>query len=174
MQAPKPKQPQRHDSDYKRHGTTTYFAARDVKIGKVMGRNAERGTRAEFDELVAMVMGQEPYLSAKRVFWIIDNGPAHCGQAAVERLEKIYGDKLVLVATPVHASWLNQAELYFSVVERKALRGDSFKDTDEVAARLRAFERLHNERAEPFKWTFDRQDLARFCQRLEEGTTSAG
>jgi DDE superfamily endonuclease len=70
--------------------------------------------------LVAQVMSRKPYRSAKRVFWVVDNGSSHRGQAAVRRLAKVHSN-LILRHTPVHASWLNQVEIYFSLVQRKVL-----------------------------------------------------
>ena len=65
-------------------------------------------------------MRQEPYKSARRVFWIVDNCSAHRGQKAVNRLRDRWPN-LILIHTPVHASWLNQVEIYFSIVQRKIL-----------------------------------------------------
>ncbi|HXL19103.1 MAG TPA: hypothetical protein VN961_16435, partial [Streptosporangiaceae bacterium] len=73
-----------------------------------------------FMDLVEEVMTHEPYAPARRVFWIVDNGSSHRGQAAIDRLGKRYPNA-VMVHTPVHASWLNQ--VFFSIVQRKALRG---------------------------------------------------
>jgi DDE superfamily endonuclease len=71
-------------------------------------------------------MTKEPYASARRVFWIVDNGSSHRGQKAVDRLERRWPN-LVLVHLPVHASWLNQIEIYFSIVQRKLLEPNDFE-----------------------------------------------
>src|ERR1039458_6691856 len=78
-----------------------------------------------FDRLVEQVMSQEPYMSAKRVFWIIDNGSSHRGERCIRRLQKAWPN-IVPVHLPVHASWLNQIEIYFSVVQRKVLTPNDF------------------------------------------------
>lgn len=70
-------------------------------------------------------MSTEPYASAKRVFWVLDNGSSHAGQASIDRLEGAY-ENLRLIHLPIHASWLNQIELYFSIVQRKALTPNDF------------------------------------------------
>ncbi len=73
-----------------------------------------------FDALVAQVMAREPYRSARRIFWIVDGGTIHRGQRAADRLQARF-DNLTLVHLPTHASWMNQIEIYFSILQRKAL-----------------------------------------------------
>jgi len=103
-------------------------------------------------------MNQEPYKSARRVFWIMDNCSAHRGQKAADRFRAKWPNS-ILIHTPVHASWLNQIEIYFSIVQRKVLTPNDFSSLAELEQRLLAFQ-IHYERtASPFKWTFTRQDL---------------
>ena len=78
-------------------------------------------------------MSQEPYASAERVFWIVDNGSSHRGQAAIQRLAAQYSNA-IMVHTPVHASWLNQVEIYFSIIQRKVLSPNDFTDLNLVAS----------------------------------------
>ena len=101
---------------------------------------------------------EEPYRSASRVFWVVDNGSSHRGQAAIRRLRKAYR-KAVLVHTPVHASWLNQVEIYFSIIQRKVLTPNDFASLEEVEQRLRLYEELSNREPRPFEWKFDRAAL---------------
>src|SRR5262245_29647243 len=115
---PSPGRPLRVEFEYDRGGALQYLAAWDVRRGHVMGRCEFRTGIAPFSRLVQQVMEQEPYCSAERVFWVVDNGSSHRGQAAVRRLRQAY-PKAVMVHTPVHASWLNQVEIYFSLVQRK-------------------------------------------------------
>jgi len=103
-------------------------------------------------------MSQEPYASAKRVFWIVDNGSSHRGKKAADRLAAAFPNA-VLVDTPVHASWLNQVEVYFSVVQRKVVAPNDFTDLAQVGDRLRAFEDRYNAAARPFQWKFTTTDL---------------
>ena len=103
---------------YERRGALTYLTALDIgrkghRRPRVLGRSEPKGGIEPFDRLVWQVMTKEPYASARRVFWIVDNGSAHRGQKAVERLERRWPN-LVLVHLPVHASWLNQIEILFS------------------------------------------------------------
>ena len=156
---------QRVEHTYRRGGALTYLAAWDVRRGRVFGRSEPRGGIAPFDRLVRQVMTKEPYASARRVFWIVDNGSSHRGQKSIDRLEGRWPN-LTLVHTPVHASWLNQIEIYFSIVQRKVLTPNDFDALAQVAQRLNQFERLYNEIAEPFGWKFTRDNLADWLQRL--------
>ncbi|MFB7297451.1 IS630 family transposase [Streptomyces rubiginosohelvolus] len=97
---------------YGRGGALAYLAAYDVHAAQVSGR-CEKTTGIEpFMNLVSQVMSQEPYASVKRVFWVVDNGSSHRGKKAADRLSAAFPNA-VLVHTPVHASWLNQVEIFF-------------------------------------------------------------
>ena len=120
-----------------------------------------------FDALVARVMGQEPYRSARRVFWIVDGGTIHRGQRAVDRLEGEFHN-LTLVHLPKHASWINQSEIYFSILQRKALTPADFSSHDEVAARVIGFQQHYQQIARPFQWKFTRRDLEELMTRWAE------
>lgn len=161
---------QRVEHTYERRGALTYLAALDIgrrgrRRPRVFGRSEPRGGIDSFDRLVFQVMSKEPYASAKRVFWIVDNGSSHRGRKTVERLQRRWPN-LVLVHLPVHASWLNQIEIYFSIVQRKVLEPNDFQHVAEVARTLNTFERHWNEVAEPFEWNFTRDDLAALIERL--------
>ncbi len=155
----------RVEHEYDRGGALQYLAAWDVHRGTVSGRCEEHTGIEPFDRLVAQVMTIEPYSSARRVFWVVDNGSSHRGQASVHRLQGRYPN-LVLVHLPKHSSWLNQIEIYFSIVQRKVLTPNDFTDLDEVERRLLAFERRYEEAATPFEWKFTRTDLASLMKRL--------
>ena len=161
---------QRVEHTYTRRGALTYLAALDIgrrggRRPRVFGRSEPQGGIASFDRLVWQVMTKEPYASAHRVFWIVDNGSAHRGRKAIERLERRWPN-LVLVHLPLHASWLNQLEIYFSIVQRKLLEPNDFEDLADVACTLNSFEHRWNEVAEPFEWNFTRDDLAALIARL--------
>jgi hypothetical protein len=128
---------------YGRGGALAYLAAYDVHRAKVFGRTEARTGIEPFMALVAQVMSQEPYASAKRVFWIVDNGSSHRGTKAADRLVAAFPNA-VLVHTPVHASWLNQVEIYFSVVQRKVVSPNDFTKLTQVRERLRDFEDRYN------------------------------
>jgi len=105
-------------------------------------------------------MQQEPYRSARRVFWVVDNGSSHRGEAAADELRARH-PRIVVVHTPVHASWLNQIEIYFSIIQRKVLTPNDCTSLDELAERITAFGRRYSALNKPFAWRFTRQDLAR-------------
>jgi hypothetical protein len=150
--------------DYHRGGALAYLAAYDVHRAKIYGR-CEATTGIEpFTTLVEQVMTQEPYASADRVFWVVDHGSSHRGQRAIDRLAEQFPNA-VMVHTPVHASWLNQ--VYFSIIQRKALSPNDFTDLAVVEQRLTRFEVRYNATARPFKWKFTTTDLADLLDRLD-------
>jgi transposase len=157
----------RVNHDYRRGGALAYLAAYDVGRGQVFGRCETATGIASFTALVDQVMSREPYRSAKRVFWIVDNGSSHRGQVAIDRLAAQYPNA-VMVHTPVHASWLNQVEIYFSIVQRKVLSPNDFTDLTAVEKRLLAFEDRYNATAIPFKWKYTTNDLNRHLERLDQ------
>ncbi len=155
-----------------RGGTLAYLAAWDVHRAQVFDR-AERTTGIEpFGRLVDQVMSAEPYASAHRVFWVVDNGSSHRGERTEIRLRERW-PQIRVVHTPVHASWLNQVELYFSVVQRKVLDPTDFASLDELAATLTAFGRRYSAIATPFEWRFTRLDLHRVLAALTQPALAA-
>ena len=98
---------------------------------------------------------------------MVDIGSSHRGKAAAERLRQRW-PTATLVNLPVHASWLNQIEIYFSIVQRKVLTPNDFADLAEVESRLLAFERRYEQTADPFEWKFTRDDLAKLMRRLAD------
>ncbi len=103
-------------------------------------------------------MRQEPYRSARRVFWVTDNGSSHRGHKSVARLKSWYPNA-IQVHTPVHASWLNQIEIYFSVLQRKVLCPNDFESHAELKSRIMDFQVVYEKVAKPFEWKFTREDL---------------
>lgn len=163
---PQPGLPMKVEHEYERKGAWAYLAAWDVHRAKLFGRCEAKSGIAPFDRLVAQVMNQEPYRSARRVFWIMDNGSSHRGERSVQRLQGRYPNAQV-VHGPVHASWLNQIEIYFSIIQRKVLTPNDFANLEAVADRLERFERHYEAIAKPFEWKFTRADLNELLQRLE-------
>src|SRR4051794_22812713 len=162
---PAPGRDRRAEFEYRRGGTLAYLAAYDVHAARVLGRTAPTTGIAPFAELVEQVMSSEPYASAARVFWIVDNGSSHQGPQAVIRMRSTW-PTAELVHLPVHASWLNQIEIYFSIVQRKVIKPGDFAGLEELAARLLAFQDRYNTTAEPFDWHFGRKSLDRLLERL--------
>ncbi len=162
---PGPGRTRRVEFEYRRGGTLAYLAALDVHHATVMGRCAPTTGIDPFTQLVAQVMTQEPYASARRVFWVVDNGSSHAGQASIDRVRAAWPNA-VLVHLPIHASWLNQIEIYFSIVQRKAIKPANFSDLADLEQRLLAFQDRYNATASPFHWRYTRTDLNTYLQRL--------
>jgi transposase len=156
----------RVNHEYDRGGALAYLAAYDVHHARVFGHYAPTTGIVPFMTLVEKVMTQEPYASARRVFWVVDNGSSHRGQAAIDRLAKRFPNA-VMIHTPVHASWLNQIEIYFSIVQRKVVTPNDFTSLDQVEDRLTAFEQRYNATARPFRWKFTPADLEDLLARIE-------
>jgi hypothetical protein len=155
----------RVEHEYKRCGAWAYLAALDVHRAKVFGRCERKTGIAPFERLVDHVMRQPPYNDARRVFWIMDNGSSHRGVPCIARLQAKY-PRLVPVHGPIHASWLNQIEIYFSIIERKVLTPNDFPSLVAVEQRLFDFERHFEAMAQPFEWKFTRHDLARLLNKF--------
>ncbi|WP_218002167.1 IS630 family transposase [Microtetraspora malaysiensis] len=164
--APRAARMMRVNHEYKRGGALAYLAAYDGHRAHVFGHCSAKTGIVPFMTLVEQVMTQEPYASAKRVFWVVDNGSSHRGKAAADRLTKRFPNA-VMVHTPVHASWLNQVEIFFSIVQRKVVSPNDFTSLDQVENRLIAFERRCNATAWPFRWKFTPADLEDLMARIE-------
>jgi len=143
-----------------------------VHRARVFGRCEAKTGIAPFERLVGQIMRQEPYRSARLLFWIVDNGSSHRGPCAVARLQAQW-PKLVLVHTPLHASWLNQIEIYFSVVQRQVLTPNDFASRAAVRERLLRFQQHYVVAAKPFQWTFTRRDLAELLAKLRRRALAA-
>jgi transposase len=156
----------RIEHDYQRGGALAYLAAWDVHRAQVIGRCEHTTGIAPFSRLVKQVMSAEPYASASRVFWIVDNGSSHRGTASVKRMARAWPNAR-LIHLPVHASWLDQAEIYFSVVQRKALTPNDFTSLAQIRDRLAAFETRYNAIAKPFNRKFTRTDLHDLLRRID-------
>ena len=157
----------RVEHEYDRGGALAYLAAWDVHRAKIFGRCEPTTGIEPFARLVEQVMTTEPYASARRVFWVVDNGCSHRGQRAVDRCTNA-GPTPASSTSPIHASWLNQIEIYFSIVQRKVLTPNDFTDLADVETRLLAFERRYEQTATPFEWRFTRSDLTKLLERLAD------
>jgi hypothetical protein len=160
----------RVEHEYGRAGALVYLAAWDVQRAKLFGRCEPTSGIVPFDALVGQVMAQAPYRSAARVFWIVDNGSSHRGLAAAQRLAKRWPN-LLLVHLPVHASWLNQIEIVFSILQRKVLCHTAFESLFELEDCILAFQDRYQQTATPFAWKYTRQDLAHLMARLAPDST---
>ena len=166
------KRGQRVEHEYERGGALCYLAAWDARRANLFDRCATKDGIVPFDALVEQFMSTKPYSKAQRVFVIVDNGSAHRGKRSIDRLQGTWPN-LILVHTPVHASWLNQAEIYFSVVQRKVLTPNDFPDLNALEERLLAFGRRYEQIATPFQWKFTRADLDRIAHQLDQPAAEA-
>jgi DDE superfamily endonuclease len=154
------------ENEYERGGALQYLAAWDVRRGYIIGRCEPKTGIAPFGRLVKQVLAEEPYRSGERLFWIVDNGSSHRGAASKKRLRQV-DSRIILVHTPVHASWLNQIEIYFSLIQRKVLTPNDFADLEALRLRLALYEELSNQNPTPFQWKFDRAKLTALLAKIE-------
>jgi hypothetical protein len=152
-------------------GALCYLAAWDARRAKIFDRCAPKDGIEPFDALVDQFMSEHPYKQAQRVFLVIDNGSAHRGKRSIDRLQGAWPN-LIVVHTPIHASWLNQAEIYFSVVQRKVVTPNDFSDLAALEARLLAFGRHYEQIAAPFQWKFTRADLHKLLAKSDADTAA--
>jgi hypothetical protein len=163
--APAPGRPAYIENEYERGSALQYLAAWDVRRGYVMGRCESKTGIVPFGRLVKQVLAEEPYRSSERLFWIVDNGSSHRGEAAKRRLRQV-DSRIIVVHTPVHASWLNQVEIYFSIIQRKVLTPNDCADLEAIRLRLALYEELSNQHPTPFQWKFDRTKLTALLAKI--------
>ena len=149
-----------------------YLAAWDVQQGRVMGRCEAKTGIEPFGRLVQQVMESPEYRSPpgrsdvrSQVYWVVDNGSSHRGTTSVARMSQAYPNA-ILVHLPVHASWLNQVEVYFSLLQRKVLTPADSASLQELELRIKLYEELTNSQPKPFDWRFTKYDLSDLLRRL--------
>jgi transposase len=162
-----PGKPMRVEHEYVRHGALALLAALDVRAGKVFASTPDTTGIAPFMDLMGQVMARPQYKDAPRVFVIVDNGSDHRGQAATSRLRKAHPNA-IMIHTPVHASWLNQVEIVFSIIQKKVLTPNDFASTGTLSQTLLAFVDRYNLTARPFNWKFSAGDLAALLRRISQ------
>jgi hypothetical protein len=156
----------RVEHEYTRGGAWAYLAALDVHRAKLFGRCEATTGIAPFHRLLTQVMSQPPYRDARRVFCILDNGSSHRGQACVRRIQAAFPN-VIPVHGPIHASWLNQIEIYFSILQRKALTPHDVESLADVEDRILGFQRYWEAIATPFDWRFTKDDLGALIRKLD-------
>jgi transposase len=155
----------RVEHEYVRHGALALLAGLDVHTGTVFASTPKTTGIIPFMELVAQVMERPEYKNAARVFIVVDNGSDHRGQASVSRLRATHPNA-ILIHTPVHASWLNQVEIFFSIIQKKVVSPNDFASLQDLSATLLAFIRRYNQTAKPFNWKFTASDLTSLLTRI--------
>jgi transposase len=167
-----PGRPVRVEHEYVRHGALALLAGLDVQTGKVFASTPKTTGITPFMDLAGQVMARPEYKNAPRVFVIVDNGSDHRGKAAADRLRKAHPNA-VMIHTPVHASWLNQVEIFFSIIQKKVVSPNDFAGLDQLSSTLLAFVDRYNQTARPFRWTFTAADLTGLLRRISEHEQAA-
>ena len=150
--------PVRVEHEYVRHGALALLAGLDIHTGKVFASTPQTTGIAPFMDLAGQVMTRPEYKNAPRVFIIVDNGSDHRGQAAIDRLRTAHPNA-IMIHTPVHASWLNQIEIFFSVIQKKVVSPNDFASLDDLSRTLLSFVDRYNQTARPFNWKYTARDL---------------
>lgn len=167
---PSPGHLARVEFEYDRLGTVAYHAAWDVFRARIFGLVVPTTCIVTFNQLIDQVMSQAPYQNSTRTFWLVDGGRAHHPKTFPARLQQMYPNA-VAVSLPVHASWLNQIEIYFSIVQRKVLTPMDVTDQAMLTTRLLNFQDYYQETAKPFSWKFTADDLKKRLETLHNFMT---
>jgi len=162
-----PGRPVRVEHEYVRHGALALLAGLDVHTGQVFASTPQTTGIVPFTGLVGQVMARPEYRDAPRVFVIVDNGSDHRGKTAIDRLRKAHPNA-VMIHTPVHASWLNQVEIFFSVIQKKVISPNDFPGLDQLSETLLAFVDRYNQTARPFSWKYTADDLKDLLHRISK------
>lgn len=155
----------RTEFEYQRLGTLAYLAFLDVFTGRVTGRVHPSTGIEPFQQTLLEVLRVPAYAEAERIFLIVDNGCSHHPSTSPARLRAL-DPRIVTVHLPTHASWLNQIEIFFSILVRKALRPADFQSLDELRARLYGFTSYYNREARPYAWKFTPEKLKAYLAQL--------
>ncbi|HEX9349264.1 MAG TPA: IS630 family transposase [Gemmatimonadales bacterium] len=148
---PAPGRAGRREFEYVRHGTRALLAAFDVKTGRVFGQCRPRRTAEDLRQFMDALAENYP---TGDVYVIWDNLNIHHGEAWRHFNER-HGGRFHFVYTPLHASWVNQVEIWFSILQKRVLKHGDFRSPAELAVRVMAFISHWNRReAHPFRWTF--------------------
>ena len=155
-QGVKPGRPERREFEYVRHGTASLIAALDVATGKVTATDVARNDSVHFIEFLEQIDASiDPELA---VHVVIDNGSSHRSKATKKWF--VEHPRFVVHHTPVHASWLNQVESFFSILTRKVLRRGEFDSRTDLVQRMLDFIEHRNTTATPFKWVYNANHAA--------------
>ena len=160
-----PGRPVRYEHEYKRQGSLALLAGLDVHTGQVFASTPAHHRDQAVHGPRRAGHGPPGYKNAPRVFVIVDNGSDHRGQAAVGRLAKAHPNA-IMIHTPVHASWLNQIEIFFSVIQKKVVTPNDFASLGQLSATLLGFVDRYNQTARPFSWKFTASDLHDLMDRI--------
>jgi hypothetical protein len=152
-----PGTPTRQEFEYRRHGTAVLYAGLDVHGGGVAAWVTDSTRSVNFVEFLGDIVAQTP--AGLEVHCIVDNLSAHATGDVERFLDDPDHHHVFLHKTPTHASWLNQVELFLSILSRRLLRHGEFDSVDDLAARVIAFIEDYNRDAKPFRWTYEGRPL---------------
>jgi len=168
----RPGQPERRTHDYTRHGTTSLFAALEVKTGKIIGQCHQRHRAIEFRKFLDTVEAAVP--AALDIHLILDNYATHKTPGIRRWLAK--RPRFHLHFTPIGASWINLVERWFALLTQKQLRRGAHRSTRALEAAIRDYISLSNEHPKPFVWTKTADEILasveRFCRRISDSRDS--
>jgi transposase len=162
-----PGRPLRVEHEYERHGALALLAGLDVHTGQVFASTPKTTGIVPFMDLAGQVMARPEYKNAPRVFVVVDNGSDHRGKKAIDRLRKAHPNA-IMIHTPVHASWLNQVEIFFSVIQKKVVSPNDFASVEKLSETLLAFIDRYNQTARPFSWKYTADDLKDLLRRISQ------
>jgi transposase len=164
----RPGQPERRTHDYTRHGTTSLFAALEVKTGKIIGQCHQRHRAIEFRKFLDTVEAAVP--AALDIHLVLDNYATHKTPGIRRWLAK--RPRFHLHFTPIGASWINLVERWFALLTQKQLRRGAHRSTRALEAAIRDYISLSNEHPKPFVWTKTADEILasveRFCRRISD------
>jgi transposase len=153
---PAPGRPTRQEHEYARHGTAILLAALDVHGGQIFtATDLDRNTAANFIAFLQDLDAKVP--AGLEVHLVLDNGSSHI--AGDTRWWFLDHPRFHPHYTPSHASWLNQVELFFSILARRLLKRGEFGSVEDLVAKVMAFIADYNQTARPFRWTYDGRPL---------------
>jgi len=160
LRPPSPGRQARHEFEYKRHGTRCLFACFNIRTGAVVGRCTLRRTRTDFFSFMDLVAY---HYRQRRVHVVLDNLNTHTDTsrgAFMTEWTRTHGNRFVFHYTPTHGSWLNQVELWFSILSRQVLRHGDFHTPNALVRTIEAFiTRWNRDHARPFRWTYEGRPL---------------
>jgi transposase len=157
----------RVEHEYERGGALALLACYDVHEGTVTASTPATTGIVAFMDLMGQVMARPGYKDAPRVFVIVDNGSDHRGKKAAARLRAAHPNA-IMIHTPVHASWLNQVEIFFSIIQKKVVSPNNFPSLEKLSETLLAFIERYNLTAKPFNWKYTAGDLRDLLRRIGE------
>ena len=144
--------PNRVEHEYQRKGALQLFAAFDTRTGRAYGRCYDRKRQKEFIAFLEYLDAEVP-ASVRRIHLVLDNVSTHHGREVRKWLAKRAGQRFEFHFTPVHCSWMNQIEQWFSILQRKRFRIADFESKDDLGAKVGRFIDQWNQQAHPFNWS---------------------